>query len=121
MRLFARMVESADTEVSKTSALGRVGSSPTLSTSKFSVYKTLSRAFSNISRRIGEQIFGPMAQWERRCFASIRFGVRVPVGPVSQDCSSTWCETDTEVFTFANAINYNRKELFNYGIHLLDY
>ena len=43
MRLFARMVESADTEVSKTSALGRVGSSPTLSTSKFSVYKTLNR------------------------------------------------------------------------------
>lgn len=83
MRLFARMVESADTEVSKTSALGRVGSSPTLSTSKFSVYKTLSRTFSNISRYIGEQISGPMAQWERRCFASIRFGVRVPVGPPS--------------------------------------
>ena len=47
MRLFARMVESADTEVSKTFALGRVGSSPTLSTSKFSVYKTKNRAFSN--------------------------------------------------------------------------
>ena len=67
MRLFARMVESADTEVSKTSALGRVGSSPTLSTSKFSVYKTLNRAFSNISRRIGEHpLFGPLAHLGER-------------------------------------------------------
>ena len=47
MRLFARMVESADTEVSKTSALKRVGSSPTLSTSKLSAYKTLNRQIIN--------------------------------------------------------------------------
>ena len=61
MRLFARMVESADTEVSKTSALGRVGSSPTLSTSKFSVYKTLNRAFSN-NRGLLEDTYRPVTQ-----------------------------------------------------------
>ena len=76
MRLFARMVESADTEVSKTSALGRVGSSPTLSTSKFSVYKTKNRAFSNNRGLLENKYLGLGTAWGGRlpCKEDIQVG-----------------------------------------------